>query len=270
MADPKRLRAAIRVLAEQLDADLEEGRCAVRPPALVRIDEGDIDARRRHVDLHMKPLAGNPVDVLAGFVAPPEWIVVGAVAETGARVITLVSRTGVEVSASRRRGRPLEVVDEVAGGQLIDTLRRVLGLPTDPPDVAMVELLAVYWLDAIVDAGGRGTRARRLGWEEAAALHPVAQMHTGPEPLSPYVLPAMAARRAARMDWDRLRQQLADAGSPTAAWMDAGMFARWMVGRRPALPILLRQASRRLTREASSNVHATLASWDLLRAALVA
>jgi hypothetical protein len=278
MANPNRLRAALRVLIEQLDADLEAGRCALRPPALLRIDDGDIDARHRHVDLHMKALGGHPVDALAGFTAPPEWIVVGVVAEgwshparqARVRIITLLSREGVEVSAVRLRRGGLQFVDEAGSGQLADTLKRVLGRPSPDPDATMGELLTVYWLDAIVEAGGRGTRARRLDWDEAAALHPVAQMHRGREALSPFVLPATAARRAARMDWDRLRQLMADAGNTTAAWMDAGMFARSLVATRPPLPVLHRQAARRLTREAMAKVDACLISWDLLHAAQVA
>ena len=158
MANPNRLpRRAARARRRSSTPTSRAGRCALRPPALLRIDDGDIDARHRHVDLHMKALAGHPVDALAGFTAPPEWIVVGVVAEECGRAITLLSRAGVEVSAVRRRGRPLEFVDDRVQGRLVDTLRRVLDLPTEPPDVAMAELLAVYWLDAIV-AAGEGAR----------------------------------------------------------------------------------------------------------------
>src|SRR5689334_15741227 len=103
MPTPARLRAALRVLVERLDTDLEAGRCAVRPPALVHIHDRDIDARRRHVDLHLRALAGHPEDVLAGYRAPPDCIALGVVTEGTNRAITVLSRTGVEVSAARRR-----------------------------------------------------------------------------------------------------------------------------------------------------------------------
>ena len=60
--------------------------------------------------------------------------------------------------------------------------------------------------------------------------------------VTPYDIPAAIARLTVtfgeQLDWERYRQRCVEAGSTpfgeldghVAAWMDAGMFARWLLG----------------------------------------
>jgi hypothetical protein len=183
-------------------------------------------------------------------------------------MIALVARDGSEAAAMRRYGNDeLEFLPGLGEGPMADTLRRVLGLPTAPAAVDIAELMAKLWLERIVAAGKRSRHASKLSWERAAVLHPA--MELAAYPVTPNNLRSLAADIAARMDWERLRRQMADgrdATAETAAWMDAGMFARWMVDGHPAVDDLVRRATHRLTPAASTRVRETLEAWGLLAA----
>jgi hypothetical protein len=181
-----------------------------------------------------------------------------------ARITTLLCRDGSEVGAVRVDGRDLRILTEHSVGVVSDTLRRVLELPTPPPDVSLTEWMAQCWLEIVIRSAKRGKRAKKLAWREAAALHPAIDTVGAEAEDLPDVAPALAAN----MRWERFRQ-LHAADDPDAAWMDEGMFARTMVHGRPPLDTLLDRASRRLTAEAARRVEATLAGWGLLDAAAV-
>lgn len=173
------------------------------------------------------PPGSHPLEHLLGFVAPASWSAFGAVCfgrvapgDRRARVVTLVARTGEQHAvASFDDGT---VVDEPAAGSVTDALRRCLGLPTPPPPCSTADLFASHWLASVLAAG------RRLTWKEVASLRP------GP------VFDVV--------DWADLRRTVA-AGSPAppgvsadvAAWMDDGMFARWVMAGHPPVDWLLDQ-----------------------------
>jgi hypothetical protein len=187
-------------------------------------------------------------------------------------MIHLVCRNGFEVGGVHKVGEPLELLEEHPVGIVPDTLRRVLELPTAPPAVPIDEWLALLWLSRVVGAARRGKRQPKLSWEEAAALHPLtdlAEAECGVE-LTPNQLVVDGPRMASRLDWDRMRAVYARDGDERAAWMDAGMFARWMIGSYPPMSVLLGRAARRLTKQAAADVSAALSGWGLLAAASVA
>jgi hypothetical protein len=274
MTDPLQCAGALRLLVARLDAGFLE-----EPDGgnwLVRLDSVDEVGG----NLGLKPLDGHPVDVLMGFTAPDDWFAVGVasdgwahsldpatrVARQRIRMFALVARDGSEVAAMRRYGHDeLEFLPGLGEGDLAETLRRVLGLPTAPPSVGFDELMAKIWLEAIVAAGNRSRHASKLSWERAADLHPAMALVT--YPVTANNLPALAEDIAARMDWERLRRRMAegdDARALEASWMDAGMFARRMVNGRPPIDDLVRRATHRLTPTAATRVYHALEGWGLL------
>ena len=265
---------ALRLLVARLDAGFLE-----EPDGgnwLIRLDNVDDHGG----NLGLKPLDGHPSEVLTGFTAPDDWFAVGVasdgwahsleparrVARQRIRMFALVARDGSEVSAIRRYGNDeLEFLPGLGEGDLADTLRRVLGLPTAPPAVDIAELMAKLWLERIVAAGKRSRHAPKLSWERAAVLHPAMELVA--YPVTGNNLQAVATDIARRMDWERLRRRTAegtDARAVGAGWMDAGMFARWMVNGRAPIDDLIRRASHRLTPTAATRVHETLEAWGLL------
>jgi hypothetical protein len=264
----------LRFLIRRMDEDLESGDAPAQPPLLLRLDGVDVACAVDGIDLHVKPLDGHPAQVLSCFTAPPEWFGVGVltggwsyepgVERSRVRITSFVCRDGTELAAVRSGADELRIIDERGQGHVPDTLRRVLGLATDPPDVTIDEWLAKCWLQIIVKRAKRGKRGAKLTWREAAALHPAIDV-TGADPDE---LAAVAPPAAAAMRWERLRQ-LHAVDNETAAWMDEGMFARWMVHGHPPVPELLARASRRLTPEARCVVETTLAGWGLLDSASV-
>jgi hypothetical protein len=262
MDRPADTAALLRFLITEMDEELESGRARAKPPLLLRLDGVDVACAVGGVDLKVKPLDGHPAHVLRCFTAPPEWFAVGVLTGGRAhapnmdpvrvRVTSLVCRDGTELSAVRN-GDGLEFMEERGFGNVPDTLRRVLGLPTDPPDVTIVEWMAKCWLMVIAKQAKRGKRAPKLSWTEAAALHP-----------------SLDADEMATMSWERMRQLCAERGSEEAAWMDAGMFARWQVHGHPPVAELLKRATRRLTPDAVAVVERTLTGWGLLDGASVA
>ncbi|MEY2565997.1 MAG: hypothetical protein QOE35_526 [Actinomycetota bacterium] len=273
MDGPGDIPALLRFLITGMDEDVEAGEAPVAPPALLRLDGADVACAVDGIDLHVKPLEGHPAEVLAGVTAPPEWFGIGVITggwqhapgveRVRVRIISFVCRDGTELAAVRTEGEDLRFMEGRGEGQVPDTLRRVLGLPTNPPDVSIAEWLAKCWLERILQRAKRGGRAPKLAWRDAAALHPaIAVVGARPDELA-----TVAPRTATSMRWERFRRLQAAHGDALAAWMDDGMFARQMVHGRPPVDLLLRRASRRLTPDARARVEATLEEWGLLAAA---
>jgi hypothetical protein len=158
----------------------------------------------------------------------------------GIRMSCLVTRRGeVTWRMTLPDGRSFD--DAPQEGRLLDCLKRCFGLPTPPPPVGAGHLLSVFWLGAIIDEQRRA--ARPLTWREVARLHPAAQMMSasGPAGVGSPDLPDLIRRSAAAWSWEALRLQ-AENGSwarelvspDLAAWMDEGMFARWVLNALPA------------------------------------
>ena len=274
MDRPSHVADLLRFLITKLDeGDHDAGPL---PALLLRLDGADVACAVDGVDLHVKALDRHPVQVLAGFTAPPEWFGIGVLTggwahEPGVerrrtRIISFVCRDGTELAGVRIGDGNLTFMEGRGTGMVLDTLRRVLGLATDPPDVSIAEWLAQCWLEIIISRAKRERRATRLTWREAAALHPA----IGVVGARPDELPSVAPRTATAMRWERFRQIHAADGDEAAAWMDEGMFARWMMYGHPPLSELLRRAGRRLTPEARDRVETTLSDWGLLDQASVA
>jgi len=233
----------------------------------------------------------HPLDLLVGMVAPRAWSGIGAVcfgwAAPGVdvdparltipgrrpsrhplrcrvRVTTLVDRSGTERStASLDDGT---VVDDPGRGTITDALRRTLRLPTDPAPVRSSELFAALWLESVAGAGGP------LPWAEVARRHPALQVReaAGDQP-RPEELVGSGRALHRVMDWEQLRQRAAsgrrDGGiavdAEVAAWMDDGMFARWVLSSRAPLPELLRACADHLSPGVLRRVRRALRAWDI-------
>jgi hypothetical protein len=226
----------------------------------------------------------HPLDHLLGFVAPPAWSALGLIcfgwasppSDDGGgrpsehperrrvRVVSLLDRSGDErATATLDDGT---VVDEPGSGTVSDALRRCLGLATPAPPVASGELFAARWLQAIAASD------RRLTWSEAALLHPAMQLRaaTGFRP-QPEELVHTGRSLARTLSWGELRLRAAagqvDDGVSVppdlAAWMDDGMFARWVLAGLPPFPPLLRRCARVLAPEVLRRLRRALRGWNL-------
>lgn len=152
-------------------------------------------------------------------------------------VVHLVDRDGVAATALRDdRGEVLTFGPDRApqSGRIPDACRRVLGLPTEPPETSMTPFVLTAWL---VVLGGR--EGAPLDWPATVALHPMSSSLTG----APTAAEVAAATRelGEAMDWDRYRRLTASiggfpfgpSGAVVAAWSDAGMFSRWAMDELP-------------------------------------
>ena len=216
--------AFLCLLAESLVTSLAEGGDSVLVHVVPRADGPDVG---------ILPLDGMaPAGFLLGAVAPSEWSALG-VATRGraspldgpgpssrAEVVVFVPRAGEVVGRMRHRGEIIS--DPPAYGLTVDCLQRTLGLPTAPPQVPPVHLVATVLLEAVVNAA-----------DPAPAL---AAVDDGTD-WSP-------------LDWERLRQLVAAGRWPDptltpedAAWFDEGSFSRWVLSGRPGLPVLLAEVA---------------------------
>jgi hypothetical protein len=151
------------------------------------------------------------------------------------RGVHVACRDGSEVGGFRIAGTEL-CLQEQAIGMIPDALRRAVGLPTPPPESRPEELTAADWLDAVAE--GR-----------ASADDP-------PEP------PA---------SWEDIRwavitgRRIVPGLSATdAAWMDTGMFARWMSGTYPRTRDHLAAVRRVVEPGVYRALRGTLRAWSVL------
>ena len=233
----------------------------------------------------------HPLDHLLGFVAPPSWVALGLVCYGWAsppsddddrfgfgasrrpsehperrrvRVVSLLDRSGDErATAILEDGT---VVDEPGVGTVSDAMRRCLGLATVPPPVGSGELFAAMWLTSIASSG------HRLSWSEAVMLHPAMQvLRSGGHRPQVEELVSCGRSLARAMPWGELRLRAAagvrDGGigvsADLAAWMDDGMFARWVLGGLPQFTPLLRRCAKVLAPEVLRRLRRTLRAWNL-------
>lgn len=255
--DPGTLRGFVRAADADLSAHSIDG-------AILRVSDLAPEAEA----FTWFPLDGaHPLELLLGFVAPPHWRAVGvscaghahrldpggmvrpAAAEHDAVTVTvLIDRSGAAAGVLRRAG----AVTELPGrpeGVVADACRRALALPTGPPPASTLELWTAAWLDRVVALASRSDgRSRLRTWSAVATLHAAvgAPGHRPEAAVDPVALAAAARALAEAWPWARLRRDpsVADVPGPPparqlAAWMDDGMWARWLLARLPAVDDLL-------------------------------
>lgn len=145
-----------------------------------------------------------------------------------------VQRPGIseELSKEPLDGSPMS---ESPQGTLIDSLHRMLGLPSPGPEAPQPALVMGLWCDdLIVHILDRGT----MTWIEATSLHPLAGANPAIAPSVEMIVEATL--RASHVNWERLRMKAVMRGEVCAglapeeiAWMDATMYSRWVLGTFP-------------------------------------
>lgn len=240
------------------------------PHAFVRVSEVDDSDDPNEVEFGIKYLdAGeHPVDVLLGFVAPEEWTVFGTVTfgwaapldglrpskhpkRSRVRAVQLIARDGTEAAVMRAIDGDQVPLSSgrgpIAEGNVPDCIRRSLNLPTAAPDTPTSHLRAVRWLTALAAKGHPSFNGVRLLTDEAMAL-----------------LGDIPDRSWAEERWAAVTGDGCDEITATeAAWMDDGMFSRWvMVSAAPA-HTLAPDAQAACSPAAWRRVRAELESWGV-------
>jgi hypothetical protein len=223
-------------------------------------------------------------ETLMGWVAPDDCVAVGVIATGRLRAVddisgyTATGGHGPAVGDGRIEMACLVGRDGTIGwtvrspgvatppgpptaGRMLDSLRRCFALPTEPPPVDPAHLMATAWLVSILEKN-TGSDRNRLTWSEVSRLHPLARVLAGDLPPDcPDLVPGLCRLAASAWTWEDYRviagqdECLADLCEPElAAWMDEGMFARWILSALPApeellvavRPCLVPSAARRL------------------------
>jgi hypothetical protein len=262
---------ALADLVKSADAALTG--CGARAPtgALLRVS-----ARAAHPpgELACYPIDPiHPLDLLMGFVAPEHWWALG-VSSRGlqhsmdddgrvvrsadsprVRITVLVDRSGGGAGLLRR-GDELTALPGRPEGTVADACRRALGLGTAPPPATTVGLWTRCWLDRMVDVlaesgGAVGGGPGPPTWRDLTRLHPASSIATtrwAGGDLGPDADALADATRALAeaWPWARLRADPAVVDVPgplpdarVVAWMDDGMWARWLLAAFPALDDLV-------------------------------
>lgn len=230
---------------------------------LLKIDNTDAQG----FDFGTKEIDGHPLNTLLGFTAPSEWAAIGVCAEgwaasmdSGARPsqskgrmrirnTTLVSRDGLVASGMRLAGQELEQMGEGVG-TILDALKRAVGMPTASPEVPFEGWVARMLLTLVIGDQPRGHR--RVPWSQ---LRPSLEKYNS---------------LAADGSWEALRGVaakhtgiVAELTPDEAAWMDEGMFSRWVIGGMPSYEHLFEEARAATTPEAFSQLRRQLKAWGL-------
>lgn len=144
-------------------------------------------------------------------------------------------------SAPARPGTPSSLA--------VDSVRRALGLASEPCARTVTELVAAVWLDRILRATLDAPLGNPPSWVELSRLHPAGR--PGPPP-SPEGLSHATRRRAPT--WRRLRLGTAEGSirwtgvdPPLADWFDDGSFARHAFAALPEPDVALGELGELLT-----------------------
>ncbi len=247
---PTTTRGRLRLVADLLLGVADDD------PDLLPLAVGIADPGGGDVELSIRPLLGDhPLDDVLGFTAPRDWWAFGLVVRGRATQLPGPDRPGPHLDAPTpmrmvhlqpRRGRALSLLDlgevhETPGGgesgRMVDACRRVLGRRSAPPRASARVLAEVVWVDRllrhVIEDGC--TRPDRT---TISRLHPLAGGDPVPRPRGRTGLEDLAnlgEQVAWSAAWGRWRRALA-AGERTvlgidpdvAAWMDDGMFQRWI------------------------------------------
>ncbi len=210
------------------------------------------------LELSVRPLdPTNPLADVLGFTAPSHWVGFGIIAEATPertwhpstighrRVGAIVTRDGDAVAVLER---PLDA--SIAAGEpsglLVDICRRALGLRTDAPETTSLKLFARRWLgDVLAVANTHPDPAVGMAFADAAHAGPLSRLVAELVPelagADPHTMLALGVPEVAhRWPWAILRRMCADAAlylpgldAFEAAWMDDGVFCRWVLASLP-------------------------------------
>jgi hypothetical protein len=256
---------------------------------------GPLAERRGEIEIALRAVDAHPLAELAGFVAPAEWGALGVVAPGRAhalgdrspppdRVVIshLVSRDGSSAWICKPLDGPASEgtaagLADAGPGRIDDALRRALGLPTRPPDDEPGTLWARLWLDAVL-AAVAADPPRGWTWVDLAVLHPAVLLLTEHAPPSPPVergemaeaMPRLAELLSDGRPWADLRASCASGALPVewlpaelAAWMDDGIFSRWMLEGLTPTDDLLAALGDLLPAGLTDRVRSVLERWNL-------
>lgn len=211
-----------------------------------------------HVDVHVAELPPDERTGAAGLfclVAEPSWTAIGVgfggrarhmetreVVSTDVRAAVVVTRQG-DV-ASRMLVDGTDQSDSGAGGVIVDSLHRALGLPSPGRCPTAAELAVDVWAHQVLELV---LLEGHITWEQAVLLHPGHPGGGGPIGPSEEMLVEATHRAAVGFDWADLhertasgRRQVPDLTPEEAAWMDTTMFARWVTGSLPDAQFVVR------------------------------
>jgi hypothetical protein len=238
--------------------------------ALLRVSVADADPPGELASFPIDPI--HPLDLLLGFVAPAHWWALGvsscgrqhsmgsdgrvlrSAGSPRVRITVLIDRSG-GAATLLRRGDQRTALPGPPDGTVADACRRALGLETAPPPATTAGLWTRCWLDRVVDtlapSSGAGGDARPPTWRDLTRLHPASSVGAtrwsgfGLGPDADTLADATRALADA-WPWSRLRADPAVADVPgplpdprVVAWMDDGMWARWLLATFPALDDLV-------------------------------
>jgi len=197
-------------LAELLHHLEPEGPCAV-----------GVDAHDGHLELALRALdPDEPALALIGASAPDRWDAFGLrLAGQAGSVVHVVDRLGRQVSNGRGEPPPAAWPSDVC--------RRVLGLPTRPPESTTADLLASWWLDAILGLIlGTDLGQPPPDWPACRAL--LAGLGEGS-------LASVGALVSAHFSWTDVHRwartrPLCGMSCDTAEWFDVGSYSRFVLG----------------------------------------
>lgn len=210
-------------------------------------------------DVPVGPL--HPIDPLVGFIAPTDWDAIGlisagrlrrleACAAPPERVLSavLLQRDEAVASAVGPVGGPVQLLDDPPSGLVPDVLRRVLQLPTSPPDCTTTTLVELTWLDRIA-TGLLQRHSRGRSWRWLADRHP---LRGSGAPPCPEELAGRASAYGEVQTWGDLRLMNLDdelpaarwgppggTVAPSCGWFDDGSMSRWMLRHLPPAEALL-------------------------------
>jgi hypothetical protein len=263
---PRPPEVTLAVHVENADAILARRGAHAPRGALLRVSGAAADPPGELAWFPIDPI--HPLDLLLGFDAPAHWWALGvsscgrqhpidgdgrvvrSAESSRVRITVLIDRSG-QGAGLLRRGDDLTALPGPPDGTVADACRRALGLATAPPPPTTVGLWTRCWLDRMVDAlapaGGAGADPCPPTWRDLTRLHPASSVAAtrwsglglGPD------ADALADATRALADawpWGRLRADPAVVDIPgpvpdgrLVAWMDDGMWARWLLA---AFPIL--------------------------------
>ncbi|MBI2703909.1 MAG: hypothetical protein HYX32_01260 [Actinobacteria bacterium] len=290
--DHDRLEQLALVLVSDLDASPD--------PAPEVLAVGILPPEPDKLAVAIRPLEGaDPVASIIGFKSPADWLATGIVAtgrwsamsdaeaasgtivrrsrrkpEGRIRMAHFVTRAGAVLAVMSKDGARPEAHWPDPGGQYgraDDVCRRILGVPTAPPNRDVRELWALVWCDVIVE---RVLNGAPPAWPEIASAHPaIGQLGTIDAATTAWAvdnLVGVGDEYASLHPWDELRQLCARNEWPVtgidpehAAWMDDGMFSRWAAEPYPELSEMLDDLAVLLPPESAYRVWRTVDAWGL-------